>query len=123
MAVLNVGSTPQPSPELIKVPFAVRNCSLQCTRGISRVLAVPCVFMYTKRVPALKASWYLRVKDSNSFIMKACWSFVMRVSFTLNWMVRLVGVVSIWDMGSRKSSFVIIPTSLSFRVAARQDTL
>lgn len=55
-AVRKVGSIPQLSSELTKVPFGVRNCSLQCTRGFSRAVPDPCVFMYTKRVPVLNAS-------------------------------------------------------------------
>lgn len=122
-ATLKVDSIPQPSPELKNVPLTVLNCSLQWISGVPLMFVLPCDFMYTKSVPIRKASWYLRLKESNSSIMKPCCSRLIAVSFMLNWMVSFGCTVSICEIGSRKSSFVIIPTSLSLEVTARHEML
>ena len=53
--------------------------------------------------------------------MKACWSGFMAIPLTPNWMVSFCFGVSIWNMGSRKSSLVTMPASFSFERITRQE--
>lgn len=72
-------------------------------------------------MPDLKVAWYFRVKESNSSIMKACWSGFISTPLTPNWIASFLSWVSIWDIGSRKSSFVRMPTRWSSFVTTRHD--
>jgi len=81
----------------------------------------PWVFMYTKRVPDSNAVSYLRVKESNSSIMKLCWSGFISTPLTPNWIASFLSAVSIWDIGSMKSSLVTMPTSRSSFVTTRHE--
>lgn len=71
-------------------------------------------------VPVWKTSEYLRVKLSNSCSMNSCSSGFTSMSFMLNWIVNFFSVGSCCDMGSRKSSFVIMPVSFPFSMMGRQ---
>jgi len=53
--------------------------------------------------------------------MNACSSGFTARSFTANWTVNLWSIVSICEIGSRKSSLVTIPASLSFAMTGRHE--
>lgn len=53
--------------------------------------------------------------------MKPCWSGFISTPLTPNWMPSFLSGASVCDIGSRKSSFVIMPTSLSSLVTSRHD--
>lgn len=72
-------------------------------------------------MPSWKASWYLCENESNSSIMNACcWGF-MSGPLMPNCIVSFGVGVSSWLIGSRKSSFVNMPTSLSSVVTGREE--